>query len=442
MQAHQSVNIRRISQNRAEQVGYYRFLENERVTTSELVRSVADACEQQVAGKPILALSDSSEINLQAHVGRLKPEGLGVVGNNRDVGFFIHPTLGVDAENGFPLGISYVQSWMRSPGHADKHERRYASLPIEEKESYKWLKSAAASARCFERGGARLVTHIGDRESDLYEEWATVPDAMNHLLIRVKQDRRLSKQSESLYGYLAQQPCAGTDAVQVQADPRHNRTAREAWMRVRLTSVQIQRPDKLRRGDYPECIRLWAVEAVEVSPPAGQSPIHWRLMTTHEVNTFEQALQMIEWSRWRWRIEQLFATLKTAGLDLEATQLESVHAIERLCILGLSVALRLLQLLEGRDDSALPASVAFTEPQQQCLEHLAPRLNGRTRKQQNPYPVASLPWATWYVARLGGWSGYAAQHPPGIATLAHGMRQFESIFLGWQLAHIPLVCTR
>ena len=309
-------------------MGYYRFLENERVTTSELVRSVADACEQQVAGKPILALSDSSEINLQAHVGRLKLEGLGVVGNNRDVGFFIHPTLGVDAENGFPLGISYVQSWMRSPGHADKHERRYASLPIEEKESYKWLKSAAASARCFERGGARLVTHIGDRESDLYEEWATVPDAMNHLLIRVKQDRRLSKQSESLYGYLAQQPCAGTDAVQVQADPRHNRTAREAWMRVRLTSVQIQRPDKLRREDYPECIRLWAVEAVEVSPPAGQSPIHWRLMTTHEVNTFEQALQMIEWYRWRWRIEQLFATLKTAGLDLEATQLESVHAIE------------------------------------------------------------------------------------------------------------------
>lgn len=165
-------------------------------------------------------------------------------------------------------------------------------------------------------------------------------------------------------------------------------------------------------------------------------------MTTHEVNGFEQALQMIEWYRWRWRIEQLFATLKTAGLDLEATQLESVNAIERLCILGLSVALRLLQLLEGRDNAALPASVAFTEAQQQCLEHLAPRLNGRTRKQQNPYPVASLPWATWYVARLGGWSGYASQHPPGIATLAHGMRQFESIFLGWQLAHTPLVCTR
>lgn len=442
MQAHQSVNIRRISQNRAEQVGYYRFLENERVTKSELVRSVADACERQVSGKHILAISDSSEINLQAHVGRLKPEGLGVVGNNRDVGFFMHPTLGVDAENGFPLGISFVQSWIREPGHADKHERHYATLPIEQKESYKWLKSAAASARCLQGGGARLVTHIADRESDLYEEWASVPDATNHLLIRVKQDRRLWGQSQSLYANLAQQPCVGTYAVQVLADPRHGRTARDAWMMVRFATVQIQRPDKLRPQDYPERVRLWAVEAVEVSPPAGQSPIHWRLMTTHEVNTLEQALQIIEWYRWRWRIEQLFATLKTAGLDLEATQLESVNAIERLCILGLSVALRLLQLLEGRDDPALPASVAFTEAQQHCLEQLAPRLNGRTRKQQNPYPVATLPWATWYVARLGGWSGYTSQHPPGIATLAHGVRQFDSIFLGWHLAHTPLVCTR
>ena len=35
LQEHQSVNIRQISQNRAEQVGYYRFLENEKVTVSE-----------------------------------------------------------------------------------------------------------------------------------------------------------------------------------------------------------------------------------------------------------------------------------------------------------------------------------------------------------------------------------------------------------------------
>jgi hypothetical protein len=96
----------------------------------------------------VLAISDSSEINLQAHVGRLKLQGLGVVGNNRDVGFFIHPTLVVHAADGFPLGSSSIQVWSRAWGHADKHQRDYGSLPIEEKESYKWILSAERSNRC------------------------------------------------------------------------------------------------------------------------------------------------------------------------------------------------------------------------------------------------------------------------------------------------------
>ena len=442
MREHQSVNIRQMSRNRAEQVGYYRFLENENVTLSELVRSVSDACEQQVEGLHVLAISDSSEINLQSHAGRLKPEGIGVVGNNQDLGFFIHPTLVLNAENGFPLGLSTVQIWKRALDHADKHQRRYQSLPIEEKESYKWLLSAERSERCFSAGGVRLVTHIGDRESDLYQEWSRVPDAQNHVLVRVCRDRRLWGQADSLYTHLSQQPGVGTYSVAVLADPRTGRTAREAWLSVRLAPVQIQRPDNLSAQDYPASVSLYAVEAKEVNPPAGQEPIHWRLLTTHEVVCIEQALQVIEWYRWRWRIEQLFATLKQAGLQIEATQLESVEAIKRLTVLALSVAVRILQLVEGRENTALPASVAFTSEQQHCLEQLALTLQGRTQKQQNPYPLVSLPWATWLIARLGGWSGYQSQRPPGMPTLVHGLRQFKSIFLGWKLTQTPLVCTR
>jgi hypothetical protein len=65
---HQTVNIRQISQNWAEQIGYYRFLENEKVTRSELVRSISDHCEQPVEGRHILALSDTSEINLKSRI--------------------------------------------------------------------------------------------------------------------------------------------------------------------------------------------------------------------------------------------------------------------------------------------------------------------------------------------------------------------------------------
>ena len=431
-----------MSRNRAEQIAYYRYLENEQVTVSELVRSLADHCQEQVAGRHVLAMSDTSEINLQAHQGRLKPEGLGVVGNNKDVGFFIHPTLVMDAENGFPLGISNVQIWTRPAQRPSKRERKYTSLPIEQKESYKWLAAAERSQRCFQVGDAHLVTHIGDREADLYEEWATVPDSYNHVLVRVCQDRCLFGQSESLYTHLSAQPCVGTYTLMVRADPRRGRVAREALLTVRHTTVQIQRPANLNHQDYPPFITLYAVEALEVSPPAGQSPVHWRLMTTHSIMIFEQALQVLNWYCWRWRIEQLFATLKMAGLDIEASQLESIAAIQRLTLLALSVAVRTLQMVEGRDNPDILASVAFCEQQQQCLATLAPTLEGRTQKQQNPYPLGTLPWATWLIARLGGWSGYRSQTPPGMPTFVHGLQRFEAIFIGWKTALGGLVCTQ
>jgi hypothetical protein len=107
-------------------------LENENVTVSELVQSIAEHCQQNLAERHVLAISDSSEINLQSHIGRLKSKDLGVVGNNTDVGFYIHPTLIVDSENGFPLGLSTIQLWSRDIDHQDKYERNYKKLPIEQ----------------------------------------------------------------------------------------------------------------------------------------------------------------------------------------------------------------------------------------------------------------------------------------------------------------------
>jgi len=302
--------------------------------------------------------------------------------------------------------LSTVQLWSRALDHKDQNERNYKHLPIEQKESYKWLASASRSQRCLTNGGARMVTHIGDRESDLYEEWATVPDQHNHVLVRDGLDRRLLGQSKSLYAYLREQPCEGTYTIDVPADPRMGRTAREALLIIRCVTVKIQRPEQLKKQDYPPSVTMNAVEAIEVNPPAGQEAIHWRLLTTHRVVCLEQALQVIEWYRWRWRIEQLFATLKKAGLNLEATQLESVPAIQRLTVLAKGVAVRTLQMVEGRDNCDLRASVTFSDSQQQCLSVIEPSLQGRTQKLRNPYPPASLPWATWLIARLGGWSGY------------------------------------
>jgi hypothetical protein len=111
-------------------------------------------------------------------------------------------------------------------------------------------------------------------------------------------------------------------------------------------------------------------------------------------------------------------------------------------ILALSVAVRTLQMVEGRDHLDLPATITFSADQQECLTQIEPTLEGQTSKQQNPHPKTSLPWAIWIVARLGGWSGYRSQTPPGMPTLVNGLRRFESIFEGWKLGQIRLVYTR
>ena len=42
-----------------------------------------------------------------------------------------------------------------------------------------------------------MVTHIGDRESDLYEAWARIGDGRReHLLVRSSQERRLLGQAD------------------------------------------------------------------------------------------------------------------------------------------------------------------------------------------------------------------------------------------------------
>ena len=47
-----------------------------------------------------------------------------------------------DAQDGFAYGLSSFQIINRIGQIGKKRDRKYATLPIEEKESYRWLKAA------------------------------------------------------------------------------------------------------------------------------------------------------------------------------------------------------------------------------------------------------------------------------------------------------------
>ena len=164
----------------------------------------------------------------------------------------------------------------------------------------------------------------------------------------------------------------------------------------------------------------------------------WCLLTTHQVQSPDEAWQIVGWYKQRWTIEQLFRTLKKQGLRLEDSQLETADRLLKLTAIATHAAALIMQLVQARDGTQLqPASIAFTDTEIDALHAIeADQYAPRTAKQRNPHPDQSLAWAAWIVARLGGWDGYSSSKPPGPITFKHGLQYFHGIAKGWTLKNV------
>jgi hypothetical protein len=430
-----TVILNRLSENRPELVSSSLFFQNERVTQEILRDEATTRCAEAAQGLHVLAIQDTSEINFQHHAGKLDREDadLGPLGNNRDIGFFLHPTLVVDARDGFPLGMADIHVWNRTWDHATKTQREYKKLPIEDKESFRWIRSGQATRELLCESDR--VTIVADREADIYEDFLEMPDDRTHLLIRSTQNRLLADQPEKLFEHLGHAEVMGTYSLKIPQG-HCKRQGRMAEIEVRCCPVKIARPKNTVKKTLPAYVELYAIEAKETASTMvdGEDAICWRLLTTHGVHTFAEACEIIQWYRWRWIIEQLFRTLKQQGLDVEASQIETGAGLKKLVIMAVSTALRILQLTLERDDNfGRAATIAFSERELECLRAFQPMYEGATTQQKNPFPVNSLAWAAWIIGRIGGWKGYRKAGPAGPVTIKRGLETFTQLFTGWLL---------
>ena len=421
----QTVCLRRLGDDRAEKVRFQRFLMNDRVTIGRMVARERARVAEAVVGRHVLAIQDTSEINYEAK--RARKHGLGTVGNGSDVGLFVHPLLAVDAASGHCFGLADVQVWRRFKRKA----ANYRELPIEEKESYRWLKGPHRAKWALAK--AAMVTVIDDREGDIYEKWARLPNRRTQLLTRACRDRAVAS-GGGLFASMAALREQHRFKLDLPARPG-KRQARQVCLSVRFGRVRICRPKSCSDPAAPAEIELSAIDVRERNPPAGEEPVHWRLLTTHAVETIEVALRVIAWYRQRWNIEQLFRTAKRQGLGLEASVVAEGAALEKLAVIALIGACRTMQLVLARAsrNHDQPAMHVFDQRELQVLDVLQARLQGRTPKQQNPYPPRSLAWAAWTIARLGGWSGYQSERSTGPITMRNGLDRFNAIVQGYFL---------
>ncbi len=407
----------------AEVKAAYRFAENDAIIPAAIREPHHKATLQRIKSHPIiLAVQDTTSLNYSTH---RCTEGLGPICHSRkSIGLLLHSTLTITPA-GQPLGFLHNAVRARDP-HARVSSREGRKLP--NKESYKWIESLTACQAVATLCPDTLLVNITDREGDLYELFVqalSVPkESKVELLVRARHDRKLAEGPATLWQEVARQPVAATLKVRVG---RHgDQPSRLASLHIRFCAVQLKAPK--RKASEPS-LQLWAIEAREVRPPKGITPILWRLLTTLPVFSAAEAIERVKWYAQRWQIEVIHKVLKS-GCNIEQRQMQTAQRLERVLSIDLIVAWRILALCKAaRELPDDPISNWLPAAQWQTLWCY---VHQRTRVPQRPPTVRQ---AVRWIAQLGGFLGRKSDGEPGTTTLWRGLQQLEAMTKMWKLCH-------
>jgi hypothetical protein len=417
----------------AELEATYRFLTNERVNWAEILEPhLAASAERCRALKVVVAAHDTSEF---AFGGKSRVDAVGHLPHGRP-GFFGHFALGVAPdEQHTALGILAART-VRRDGAAKEEtvaERRARNraTPVDEKESWRWVASADEAQNRI--GPDVTVIHVMDREADDYALLDALRVSGHRFVIRACSDRRLAKNTEGPKA--VSEALSQTEDVlfrdvylgarkkkpgQVHKHPA--RDSRMASLHIRACAVTVPRPRVDCGGD--KTLTLNVVEVFEPSPPPGEEPISWTLLTSEPVVTPEQRAQVVDYYRARWPIEEFFKSLKT-GCAFEQRQLESEHALLNALALFIPIAWRLHLLRHlARSHPEAPATRVFTTEELYVLTQLSKRVRLSD--------AATIQDAMLAIAGLGG--HLKRNGPPGWLTLGRGYQDFVMACAGYALA--------
>ena len=404
--------------SRAKTKAAYRFFDHRQVSMQNLLRGHYEASHRRAAEYPVvLAVQDTTELNYSAHRAT---EQLGPIGEKKtqQVGLLVHDTMLYNLE-GTPLGLLDVQCWVRDEDEVGQSEH-CAQRPIEQKESYKWLKSFSAASRLQAQCPHSQVVSLGDRESDVYELFVAAQNDPHRtkLLVRAFQDRKLA-QGAHLWSHLLGQTAVAS--MKLKVPRKKKQPARTAVVEIRYGPIELVPPQR----KHLHAVKLWAVSVVEVEPPVGVEAVEWMLLTNMAVESTEAALEKVQWYCLRFQIEVYHRTLKS-GCKIEERQLGSAERIESCLAMDLIVAWRIVHLTKlGRETPEVPCTVFFEEAQWQAILFFM-------TKKLPPKQPPSLRTIQLLVAQLGGFLGRKCDGSPGTKSMWLGLQRTDDITEMWR----------
>jgi hypothetical protein len=297
-------------------------------------------------------------------------------------------------------------------------------LPIEEKESYRWLE-AFEQTLALAPSEVQVLT-VCDREADIYEMFALAQAKQAALLVRAAKNRRLAEsEQDKLWAKVEQQPVAGQLTVRITGNQQQQ--AREAQVSVRFTPVRLNPPWRPQGKKLP-VVALYAVLVREDNPPDDVAePIEWLLLINLQVDDLVDAVQVIEWYCGRWQIEVYHKVIKS-GCRVADCRLQTADRLQNYIALMSVIAWRLHWLtFINRADPDLPCTVALSPVEWQALYM---RIQRTTSLPESPPTVRQ---AIRWIAQLGGFLGRKRDGEPGITVIWRGWQRLQDIAATWYL---------
>jgi hypothetical protein len=325
---------------------------------------------------------------------------------------------------GVPLGLLTQAFFIRPVGEPARMPAELHKLPIEEKQSYRWIEAFEQTLDLAPKL-VQVVT-VCDREADIYEMFVLAQEKEANLLIRAWKNRSLAEQAvNKLWTKVEQQVIAGHFIVRMAKNQKQE--AREATVSVRCTQVRLKPPWRFDKKKLPP-VTLHAILVREDHPPDQvDEPIEWLLLINLPVESFEDALRVIEWYCCRWQIEVYHKVIKS-GCRVEACRLQTAHRLQNYIALMSVIAWRLHWLTYiNRAEPDAPCTVVLTPVEWQALYM---RIHHTTSLPESPPTVRQ---AVRWIAQLGGFLGRKRDGQPGITVTWRGWQRLQDIAATWYL---------
>jgi len=411
----------------------YRFFSNSDVSEDQIMAGHFQAthCRLSRVDQKILMLHDTCEFSFQ----RDKDSKIGLLGRpscgkDKDGrlkhitvrGILMHSSLAITPQ-GLPLGLAAIKFWTRKQFkgcNALKKKINPTRVPIEEKESIRWLENLRQSTALIKN--PEDCVHIGDRESDIFELFYLADELGTNFLVRTCVDRLAQDAGTSVAAEMKKARVKGQHRIQAR---NKQGESYEAELDIKFEQLQVL-PPEAKWKDYTD-LTLTVIHASERATPRGRDKIVWKLITNLPVKSLKGAIEKINWYAMRWKIEVFHKILKS-GCKAEESKLRSSERLVKLisifCIIGWRVFwLTMLQ----RADPDLPPSVALDSTEMYLLDELIKPKPGTV------HGKATISSYLLKVAGLGGYLNRASDPPPGNLVMWRGMSKLNDIHLGFLL---------